>query len=326
VSESVRSTVLRLRKLRRPLVDHGQQKQTRKTAAKIAEIKAAILEILDAHHPQTVRQVYYQLVVRNLIAKTEKEYKGTVIRLLTKMRMDDEVEFGWIVDESRRRQQYRTHSSLVAAVQATARFYRRNALNECSDYIEIFVGKQALVGFVHEAAGEYDVPVIPGGNSLSQLWETAICIRNAWLDDKRSYIYQFDDYDASALVIAQSIERRLIELCRKLDCPPPIFERIALTPEQIEEFDLPSRPSKTFEQGNMHAKNFEGESTELDALPPEELKRLVTEVIERHISPEQLEVLRETEASEREVLKAWVERIEDEDDDDDEQDEEEESE
>ena len=31
----------------------------------------------------TVRQVFYQLVVRNIIEKTEEQYQGTVIRLLT---------------------------------------------------------------------------------------------------------------------------------------------------------------------------------------------------------------------------------------------------
>jgi hypothetical protein len=67
--------------------------------------------------------------------------------------------------------------------------------------------------------------------------------------------------------------------------------------------------------------NFQGESTELDALPAAILKGMVTEVIERHISPEQLEVLREAERSERQILRNWAEEIEereDEDEDDDE--------
>ena len=49
----------------------------------------------------TVRQVFYQLVVRGVIEKTEAEYQGTVIRLLTEMRLDASIPFDWIVDESR---------------------------------------------------------------------------------------------------------------------------------------------------------------------------------------------------------------------------------
>jgi len=41
----------------------------------------------------TVRQVFYQLVVRDVIEKTEQAYKGTVIRLLTDMRMSGVIPF-----------------------------------------------------------------------------------------------------------------------------------------------------------------------------------------------------------------------------------------
>jgi len=52
--------------------------------------------------PMTVRQVFYQLVARGVIEKTEEQYQGTVIRLMTEMRIDGELPFDWVVDESRR--------------------------------------------------------------------------------------------------------------------------------------------------------------------------------------------------------------------------------
>jgi hypothetical protein len=48
-----------------------------------------------------------------------------------------------------------------------------------------------------------------------------------------------------------------------------------------------------------------GDSVELDALPPRELRTMVTEVIERHVSPAATTVLRTAEESERELLRAW---------------------
>src|SRR5262245_63574564 len=89
----------------------------------------------------TVRQVFYQLVVAGVIEKTEEEYQGTVIRLLTDMRMNDEVSFDWIVDESRRRRENQTYESIAAAARDTAKFYRRSALRNCPDYIEIWSEK-----------------------------------------------------------------------------------------------------------------------------------------------------------------------------------------
>jgi hypothetical protein len=49
-------------------------------------IREAIVEILAKHAPQTVRQVFYALVVLGVIEKTEAEYKQTVVRLLDQMR------------------------------------------------------------------------------------------------------------------------------------------------------------------------------------------------------------------------------------------------
>src|SRR6266487_2888808 len=102
---------------------------------RVRRTKAGIQTVLADDNPMTVRQVFYQLVVRDLIEKTEKEYQHTVIRLLTEMRLEDEIPFEWIVDESRRRRQTQTYDNITDAVHDTAKFYRRSALRECPDYI-----------------------------------------------------------------------------------------------------------------------------------------------------------------------------------------------
>jgi hypothetical protein len=62
-------------------------KRDRRSRAEVQAIRDAIKSILEADHPQTVRQVFYQLVTRGVIEKTEGEYKQTVIRLLSEMRI-----------------------------------------------------------------------------------------------------------------------------------------------------------------------------------------------------------------------------------------------
>jgi hypothetical protein len=266
---------------------------------------------LKGDHPMTVRQVFYRLVVQKVIEKTEKEYHQTVIRLLTEMRLNGSTRFDWIVDESRPRIVNRTYDSIADAARDTARFYRRSALRECPDYVEIWCEKQALAGVIGNAAEKYDVPVLisKGMPSLTQLYGTACQIYGADEAGKQAHIYQFGDHDPSGVLIPQTIERRLNELCQKLDCSPPIVERVALTEEQIAEFDLPTRPTKR--QGNNHANTFEGESVELDALPSNVLRTMVRKVIEQHITPRDLEVLRSAEDSERRLLDAWADHVED---------------
>jgi hypothetical protein len=249
-----------------------------------------------------VRQVFYQLVVRDAIEKTEQSYKGTVIRLLTEMRMSGDIPFAWIVDESRRTRQHQTWDSVTDALYDTAKFYRRSALRGSTDYVEIWSEKEALSGIIWGVASEYDVPVVvsKGMPSLTQLFGSFRDIRGAALASKRSYLYQFGDHDPSGCMIPETIKSRLNQFCESADCAGPIVERVALTKDQIDEYRLPSRPTKR--DGNAHAKDFEGDSTELDALPSSVLRDMVRGCIERHISAGQLAALRTAEDSEREIL------------------------
>ena len=269
----------------------------------MAAIRAAITEILTADHPQTVRQVFYQLVVRGAVKKTEIEYSQTVSRLLTEMRLDGELEWGWIVDNSRRTNVTQTFDNVAAALDDSARYYRRSALRESDVYIEIWTEKDALAGILYEAASDYDVPVVSsrGIPSISQLRISFENIQDASDAGKNVFVYQFGDHDPTGCLIPRHIERQINEWCDEEGCDLPTIERVALTEEQIEQYRLPTRPTKR--HGNPHAKDFKGESVELDALPSSVLRDLVRECIGQHISRHELNILREAERSERDFLR-----------------------
>jgi hypothetical protein len=76
-----------------------------------------------------------------------------------------------------------------------------------------------------------------------------------------------------------------------------------VTREQVELWNLPSRPTKTTD---TRAKKFVGTSVELDAIPAIKLRELVRDCIERHVDKEQLAVLQAAEASERDTLGRWA--------------------
>jgi hypothetical protein len=287
-------------------------KRLRRTKAKMQSIRDAIKTVLTADNPMTVRQVFYQLVVRGVIDKTEMDYQCVVIRFLTDMRMAGEIPFSWIVDESRRTRDTQTFDSITDALNDTAEFYRRSALRQSDVYIEIWSEKEALSGIIWDVASEYDVPVVvsKGTPSLTQVYQSFESILHAAQEaGKASYIYQFGDHDPTGCLIPKVIEQRLTEFCEQYDCALPTVERIALTPAQIRRYRLPTRPTKR--AGNTHAKQFTGDSTELDALPPNVLRRLVRNCIERHISSTQVEALRAAEESERSIIKAFARRAAD---------------
>jgi hypothetical protein len=92
------------------------------TKADVAAIRGAIVEVVADDPPMTVRQVFYQLVTRGVIEKSEIEYHRTVIRLMTEMRLAGDLPYDWIIDESRRVRVTRTYDSVADAIEQTARF------------------------------------------------------------------------------------------------------------------------------------------------------------------------------------------------------------
>jgi hypothetical protein len=82
-------------------------------------IRRVIYAVLVAENPMTVRQVFYQLVTRGALQKTEITYKQTVGRLLTEMRRAREIPFDWIADDIRWMRKPNTHNSLGNVIETT---------------------------------------------------------------------------------------------------------------------------------------------------------------------------------------------------------------
>lgn len=258
-------------------------------------IRNALHVALYYDHPMTVRQVFYRLVSGGVIAKTEAEYKSTIVRLLAEMRRAGEIPYGWIADNTRWMRKPRTHSSLEAALELTAETYRRSLWNNQDAYVEVWLEKDALAGVLYEITARYDVPlmVTRGYPSLTFLHSAAEEIAE---QECPVFLYYFGDHDPSGVHIPQKVEEELRRLAPAADL---CFERVAVTPEQIEEWELPTRPTK---KTDTRAKNFEGESVEVDAIPPGTLRELVADCIEQHIDERLLHETQRIERLERETL------------------------
>lgn len=259
------------------------------------ELRDAMTAILREDRPMTVRQVFYRMVGTGLIDKTENEYKNTVVRLLAEMRRAREIPFGWISDNTRWQLRPTTFSSLENMLREGARSYRRAVWNDQPEYVEVWLEKDALSGVLYDVTAEFDVPlmVTRGYPSISYLHSAAEFMEGV---EKPVYIYYFGDRDPSGLDIARSVEEGLREFAPTAEIH---FERVAVTLDQVEEWSLPTRPTKT---SDSRSKGFEGGSVEVDAISPRRLRGLTREVIEQHVDHRQLDVLREAERSERSIL------------------------
>lgn len=267
----------------------------RRTKAQIAALREALYATLADEHPMTVRQVFYRLVSQGVVAKTEQEYKGVVCRLLVQMRVAGDIPFGWIADNTRWMRKTRSYSSMEEALRLTAKTYRRALWDDQPVYVEVWTEKDALAGVLLDETDGWDVPLMVsrGFSSVTYLHEAAEAIA---AQGKPAFLYYFGDHDPSGVRIDRAIERRLREFAPDAEIH---FERVAVLPDQIEAWGLPTRPTKRMDS---RSKTFEGESVEVDAIPPNLLRQLVQVCISRHVDSHALTVLAAAERSERELL------------------------
>jgi hypothetical protein len=273
----------------------SQTKQRRRrTNAEIATIKAEIYDLVKRMQPMSVRQVFYQLAVAHILAKTENQYSA-VCRYLGEMRRAGEIPYSWIADNTRWMRKGRSYADLNQLLDESAQLYRRDIWRNQDAYVEVWIEKEALAGVVYEITDRWDVPlmVTRGYSSLSFLYEAAENIKSI---DRPAFLYYFGDHDPSGVDIPIKVEATLAEM--GAHCA---FEVVAVTTEQIEQYGLPTRPTK---KSDSRSKNFVGDSVELDAFRPDDLRRMVSDCITRHLDPDVLARAESVEAAERQTLEA----------------------
>jgi hypothetical protein len=279
-----------------------KRRRSRSTKAEIEQRRQSLYDIVAAMQPMTVRQVFYQATVRGLVEKAETGYAKVKIDL-TLMRRAGELPYGWLVDNTRWQRKPNTFDSVTEALKETARLYRKNLWADADSYVEIWLEKDALSGVIYPITSMYDVPlmVARGYASLSFLAGAAEYINSLLFVP--AYIYHLGDFDPSGVHAGEKIEQTLRELAPEAEI---YFERLAVTEEQIAEWNLPSRPTKATD---TRAKNFGPISVELDAIEPSVLRNIVSDAIEAHLPKHQFATLKAAEESEREVIAQLVAKV-----------------
>jgi hypothetical protein len=265
-----------------------------------------LIDYSEAYGPVGVRGLYYQAEVAHLpgIDKEEASYGKIQEQVLT-LRRGGRISYFNIADATRWMRKPPSYRSIKAAARECAQTYRRNLWRDADDYVEIWIGKDALAGVVYPVTEEYDVPLMSTRGFSSETFAfNAIDARNH--DPRDYYVYYFDDFDRAGGDAGNSLKEKL-ERFASGKTFRLIFETIALTEQQIERYDLghAKRPPKRKIKADQNwPYDF---AVELDALPPDTLRALVRDAIERHLPREQLEILKVVEQSEREFLERWAE-------------------
>lgn len=265
----------------------------RSTKAEIAELQDAIVAAVEADAPVTLRGVYYRCVSAGAVAKTENGYKQ-IGRELLKLRRQGRVSYDDITDGTRWITKPTTYDSLDDFLDDAGRSYRRALWTHADTLVQIFTEKDAISGVVEPVTARWDVPlgVLRGYVSETFAWQVGRSLDPRY----RHVIAQLGDHDPSGVGAWHDFANKVLAFTTAADVE---FIRLAVTPEQIVLMDLPTRPTK---QSDTRARNWEGGSVEVDAIPAATLRQLLNNFISGHVDSHQLDVLLAAEDDERQIL------------------------
>jgi hypothetical protein len=272
-------------------------KRSRRTDAQLADIDAVILRVLLDEHPATLRGTFYRVMSAGAVAKSEAGYK-LVGRQVLKLRRSGDLPYAWITDGTRYIVKPDSYTDLDQMLEDAAASYRRMLWRDQATNVQMFTEKDAITGVIYGVTAEWDVPlgVLRGYSSESFAWSVAESLPT-W---KPTIMYQLGDHDPSGVDAWRNFADKVAAFAPQADVR---FERLAVLPEQITLWDLPTRPTK---RTDSRAAGFVGESVEVDAIAPSMLRDIVRGAIEQHIDPDALALTRSVEASERDVLTSLI--------------------
>jgi hypothetical protein len=275
-------------------------KRSRRTNAELRALHLAILTVCTEDHPLTVRGVFYRVMSAGAVEKTEKAY-AAVQREVLKLRRAGFLPYEWIADGTRWQVKQPSWDTAKEALDDTAASYRRALWHNQDTYVEVWSEKDAIASIVSPTTDKWDVPLMiaRGFASESFLWSTANTIRRQGEDGKDVVIYQLGDHDPFGIAAWEHVQTRLAEFAPDAEIH---FERLAVTESQIWEYNLPTRPKLT----DRRAKNFAGESVEVDALATSDLREIVENAILSWIDPKQLRITQMVEAEELKAFRAMA--------------------
>jgi hypothetical protein len=113
----------------------------------IEQVNAIIHEYQDMGYSLTLRQVYYQLVSRDVIPNNERSYKN-LGNLISDGRMSGLIDWNAIEDRTRNLRKNSHWTSPGSIIHSAAYSFAYDKWADQDSYVEVWVEKDALVGIV----------------------------------------------------------------------------------------------------------------------------------------------------------------------------------
>ncbi|MYE02958.1 MAG: hypothetical protein F4Y03_17105 [Alphaproteobacteria bacterium] len=256
------------------------------TREQSAALRYRILEIIHAQNPQSVRQIFYQMLDASAFAYVRKgRGERKVQRLVLQMRREGLIPWSWIVDPTRDTTRWDLAYAGVADWVDTLRdtFVTDYWANAVGYHIEIWCESRGMAGSIRAAAKKWRSVLVSFGGQPSDtlLYECAERINRR---DYPTLVVYLGDLDPHGMMIEEAPRRKLRE---QWGCAPD-WTRLLVTPDQIAIYDLP-----TDETGGL---------VQAEAFPVGEVFKLIDESFGSIGDLDEIESLRLREQAELDCL------------------------
>ena len=284
--------------------------QGRPLSRKMVTLRASLYAVMEDIKPRfTVRQIYYQAEVRELVDKTEAGYRQ-VQRQLLEMRREGVIPYRWIADNTRWRIAPKTYGSVAEFIEHHRRLYRADIWQHANTYVEVWVEKDAMQGVLYPITGRYGVALMPARGFSSETFAHQAVAEMAEIGKRHNVVLHFGDLDPSGWDASRDLAERLAGFAEphgiEID-----FRRVLVHASDIEPLNLPTRPTKlTDTRTKAFFREFgEGHpSCELDAVHPDKLRQILDDEIRALIPADALHQVEVEEAAADETL-AEIQRV-----------------
>ena len=251
----------------------------------ILEMIQAVLDEYADHLPLTMRQVWYRLVGTRGFAKTEKAYKqlleiGNRARRAGMLRFDDirddgvQIKRPYMLDDMK---------DGVRNIVATAECYRLDRQKGQWRRLLVMCEAGGMIPQLERVCDPYSIPVQSSGGFDSTTAKHALA--RQVVDDGAggTLVLHIGDHDPSGVHVFSSLAEDIGAFVRAMGGSVD-FGRLAVTPAQIIELNLPTAPAKETDRRSFAGVGDDPNATvQAEAIPPDVLARIVEERIQRHM-------------------------------------------
>lgn len=257
----------------------------------------------------TLRQLYYQLVSRDIIPNKVSEY-NSLGNVVSRGRLSGFIDWDMIEDRTRTPSANQHWYNPKQILDAAANSYYRSRWEDQKNHVEVWCEKDAVSNILQPVCSKWDVLFMAnrGYSSQSAMYEAYKRLNEKNEEGKDITILYFGDHDPSGIDMIRDIADRLgtFLFIGTLDSVMPI----ALTMEQVREHNPPENPAKvTDSRYQSYAAQYGTSSWELDALEPSMLSEIVEEAILQYVDLKEFKKVEKLENNHKKKLLSLADKL-----------------